>query len=173
VLGNLLGGIAVVETVFTIPGLGRLLVDSIFGRDYPVIQGCLLFIAFVYVLVNLVVDLSIRSSTRGSPPNETMKRRRTQRAGRRPHHGLVMAAALLGASGRRTIRWRWTSRPASSPRRRHWLGTDEFGRDVLSRLMAGAATSVWISLLAVGFAVVLGHRARRAHGLSARRSTAS
>jgi peptide/nickel transport system permease protein len=57
VLGNLLGGIAVVETVFTIPGLGRLLVDSIFGRDYPVIQGCLLFIAFVYVLVNLVVDL--------------------------------------------------------------------------------------------------------------------
>lgn len=57
VLGNLLGGIAVVETVFTIPGLGRLLVDAIFGRDYPVIQGCLLFIAFVYVLVNLVVDL--------------------------------------------------------------------------------------------------------------------
>ncbi|MBN8755597.1 MULTISPECIES: ABC transporter permease [unclassified Variovorax] len=57
VLGNLLGGIAVVETVFTIPGLGRLLVDSIFGRDYPVIQGCLLFVAFVYVLINLVVDL--------------------------------------------------------------------------------------------------------------------
>ena len=57
VLGNLLGGIAVVETVFTIPGLGRLLVDSIFARDYPVIQGCLLFIAFIYVLVNLIVDL--------------------------------------------------------------------------------------------------------------------
>ncbi|WP_372400479.1 ABC transporter permease [Azospirillum sp. HJ39] len=57
VLGNLLGGIAVVETVFTIPGLGRLLVDAIFARDYPVIQGCLLFVAFVYVMVNLVVDL--------------------------------------------------------------------------------------------------------------------
>jgi peptide/nickel transport system permease protein len=57
VLGNLLGGIAVVETVFTIPGLGRLLVDSIFARDYPVIQGCLMFIATVYVLVNLAVDL--------------------------------------------------------------------------------------------------------------------
>jgi peptide/nickel transport system permease protein len=57
VLGNLLGGIAVVETVFTIPGLGRLLVDSIFARDYPVIQGCLLFVAFVYVVVNLIVDL--------------------------------------------------------------------------------------------------------------------
>jgi peptide/nickel transport system permease protein len=57
VLGNLLGGIAVVETVFTIPGLGRLLVDSIFARDYPVIQGCLLFVAITYVLVNLIVDL--------------------------------------------------------------------------------------------------------------------
>jgi peptide/nickel transport system permease protein len=39
---QLLGGIAVVETVFTIPGLGRLLVDAIFARDYPVIQGCML-----------------------------------------------------------------------------------------------------------------------------------
>lgn len=57
VLGNLLGGIAVLETVFTLPGLGRLLVDAIFARDYPVVQGCLLFTAAIYVLVNLVVDL--------------------------------------------------------------------------------------------------------------------
>lgn len=57
VLGNLLGGVAVVETVFTIPGLGRLLVDAIFARDYPVIQGCLLFTAAIYVVVNLVFDL--------------------------------------------------------------------------------------------------------------------
>ena len=57
VLGNLLGGIAVLETVFTLPGLGRLLVDAIFARDYPVVQGCLLFTAIIYVLVNLVIDL--------------------------------------------------------------------------------------------------------------------
>ncbi|HEX2889821.1 ABC transporter permease [Vineibacter terrae] len=57
ILGHLLGGIAVLETVFTLPGLGRLLVDSIFARDYPVVQGCLLFTALIYVLVNLVVDL--------------------------------------------------------------------------------------------------------------------
>jgi len=57
ILGNLLGGIAVIETVFTIPGLGRLMVDSIFARDYPVIQGCLLIVALSYVLVNLIVDL--------------------------------------------------------------------------------------------------------------------
>lgn len=57
VLGNLLGGIAVLETVFTLPGLGRLLVDAIFARDYPVVQGVLLFTAAIYVVVNLVIDL--------------------------------------------------------------------------------------------------------------------
>lgn len=57
ILGNLLGGIAVLETVFTLPGIGRLMVDAIYARDYPVLQGCLLFVTFIYVLVNLVVDL--------------------------------------------------------------------------------------------------------------------
>lgn len=57
VLGHLLGGAAVLETVFTLPGLGRLLVDAILARDYPVVQGVLLFTAVLYVLVNLVVDL--------------------------------------------------------------------------------------------------------------------
>jgi peptide/nickel transport system permease protein len=56
-LGHLLGGIAVIETVFTLPGLGRLMVDSILARDYPVVQGCLLFTATIYILVNLAVDL--------------------------------------------------------------------------------------------------------------------
>jgi len=57
VLGHLLGGIAVLETVFTLPGLGRLLVEAIFARDYPVVQGCLLFGASSYILINLLVDL--------------------------------------------------------------------------------------------------------------------
>jgi peptide/nickel transport system permease protein len=58
VLGNLLGGIAVIETVFTLPGLGRLLVDAIFARDYAVVQGVMLFVAVIYVVVNLLVDLA-------------------------------------------------------------------------------------------------------------------
>jgi peptide/nickel transport system permease protein len=57
VLGHLLGGIAVLETVFTLPGLGRLLVESIFARDYPIVQGCLIFGATTYILINLIVDL--------------------------------------------------------------------------------------------------------------------
>lgn len=57
VLGHLLGGAAVIETVFTLPGLGRLLVDAIFQRDYAVVQGCMLFVALAYVVANLLVDL--------------------------------------------------------------------------------------------------------------------
>ena len=57
VLGGLLGGAVVVETVFSLPGVGRLLVDSIFARDYPVVQGALLMVTALYVAVNLVVDL--------------------------------------------------------------------------------------------------------------------
>jgi peptide/nickel transport system permease protein len=57
ILGQLLGGAAVIETVFTLPGVGRLLVESILQRDYPVVQGCLLLVAAIYVVVNLVTDL--------------------------------------------------------------------------------------------------------------------
>jgi peptide/nickel transport system permease protein len=56
-LGHLLGGAAVTETVFTLPGLGRLMVNAVLARDYPVIQGCLLFTATIYVVVNLVIEL--------------------------------------------------------------------------------------------------------------------
>ncbi len=53
----LIGGAVVTESVFAIPGLGRLTVDAILRRDYPVIQGVVLMFSFVYVLVNLGVDL--------------------------------------------------------------------------------------------------------------------
>jgi peptide/nickel transport system permease protein len=53
----LIGGAVVTESVFAIPGLGRLTVDAILRRDYPVIQGVVLLFSFVYVLVNLAVDL--------------------------------------------------------------------------------------------------------------------
>jgi peptide/nickel transport system permease protein len=53
----LIGGAVVTESVFAIPGLGRLTVDAILRRDYPVIQGIVLLFSFVYVLVNLVIDV--------------------------------------------------------------------------------------------------------------------
>ncbi|MDQ3781172.1 MAG: ABC transporter permease [Chloroflexota bacterium] len=57
-VGNLLGGAVIVETIFGWPGIGRLLVDAIFHRDYPLVQAAILFITAGFVLVNLLVDLS-------------------------------------------------------------------------------------------------------------------
>ncbi|MCL0060585.1 ABC transporter permease [Dehalococcoidia bacterium] len=54
----LLEGAVIVEVIFAWPGIGRLLVDSIFARDFVLIQGCILFIAAMFVLVNLLVDIS-------------------------------------------------------------------------------------------------------------------
>lgn len=56
-IGGLLSGSVLTETVFSIPGMGRLLVDSIAFRDYPAVQGLLMLFALQYVLINLVVDL--------------------------------------------------------------------------------------------------------------------
>jgi nickel ABC transporter permease subunit NikB len=56
--GGLLGGTVIVETIFAWPGIGKFVVDSIFYRDYPVIQGFVLFMGTVFILVNLVVDLT-------------------------------------------------------------------------------------------------------------------
>jgi peptide/nickel transport system permease protein len=54
----LIGGVVVTESVYAIPGLGRLTVDAVLARDFPTIQGLILFFSLVYVLVNLLVDLS-------------------------------------------------------------------------------------------------------------------
>ena len=56
-IGILLGGSAVIETVFVLPGVGQLVVRSLYNRDLPVIQGLILYVAVVYVLVNLLVDV--------------------------------------------------------------------------------------------------------------------
>ena len=56
-IGSLMGGTVVIEQIFSIPGLGQLTLTGITQRDFPVVQGCVLFIAFVYVIVNLLVDI--------------------------------------------------------------------------------------------------------------------
>lgn len=58
-IGSLLTGAVVTETIFSWPGIGRLLIQSIQRRDYTVVQGCVLFIAFVYSVVNALVDLLV------------------------------------------------------------------------------------------------------------------
>jgi peptide/nickel transport system permease protein len=55
--GQLLGGVVITETVFSWPGIGKLTVDAIFARDYPVVQGAVLLTAVLFVLINLVTDI--------------------------------------------------------------------------------------------------------------------
>jgi peptide/nickel transport system permease protein len=57
-LGALLGGTVVIEVIFGLPGVGRLVIDAISARDYPMLQGTVLFIAIMFALVNLAVDLT-------------------------------------------------------------------------------------------------------------------
>lgn len=57
-VGALMGGVVITETVFAWPGVGRLLVDSILRKDFPVVQACVLFVAVSYILVNLLVDVA-------------------------------------------------------------------------------------------------------------------
>jgi peptide/nickel transport system permease protein len=54
----LIGGVVVTESVFSIPGLGTLTIDAVLARDFPVIQGVILFFSFLYVFINLLVDIS-------------------------------------------------------------------------------------------------------------------
>lgn len=56
-LGILIGGVVIIEDIFSIPGMGDLLVTSIFNKDYPVVQGCILIMAFLVIVVNLGVDV--------------------------------------------------------------------------------------------------------------------
>ncbi|MET0437981.1 MAG: ABC transporter permease [Devosia sp.] len=56
-LGGLLGGTVVMETIFTLPGIGRYLVDAIYHRDYPVVQTIILLMGVLYVVLNLIVDI--------------------------------------------------------------------------------------------------------------------
>lgn len=56
-IGALLSGAIITENVFSWPGIGTLLINAIESRDYPLIQGCVLFITLSYVLVNLLIDL--------------------------------------------------------------------------------------------------------------------
>lgn len=56
--GTLLGGAVVTETIFAWPGIGRLMIQAVNNRDFPLVQACVLVISFIFVLVNFIVDIS-------------------------------------------------------------------------------------------------------------------
>ncbi len=60
-LGELLSGAVLTEQIFTIPGFGKLIVDAVFNRDYAVVQGVVLVTATIYITLNLLADVALRS----------------------------------------------------------------------------------------------------------------
>ena len=181
--GFLLGGSIVVEKVFNWPGLGRLLVDAVDMRDYPVIQALVLLFSLEFILINLVVDVLygrhqpddpvplMRSPLRPSP----QVRDRTRA------HAMVGVLAQVpapeGRAGRRRIRrCCWSSSPIAAPwivpydaenyfdydalnaapSLAHWFGVDSLGRDIFSRILMGARISLAAGFLSVAVGAIVG-----------------
>ena len=171
----LLSGSVVIETVFSVPGIGSLLGTAILRRDYPVIQGGLLLSATTLLLLNLLVDLLYayfdpRVRYDVAAERRRRSRRRRWRAGSgaladAPAPACATAAFMIGSvlfgfvarAGAARRRDRAADPARISIRNRfkppsfeHPLGTDNLGRSQLSRVVYGARLS-----LAIGFAVVV------------------
>ncbi|OPY26322.1 MAG: dipeptide transporter permease DppB [Methanocella sp. PtaU1.Bin125] len=56
--GYLLNGSVIVESIFGWPGIGSLFLSSVLAKDYPMVQGCIIFVALIYLLINFIVDIS-------------------------------------------------------------------------------------------------------------------
>jgi len=98
-LGQLLGGAVITETVFSLPGIGQLVITAIKNRDYPMVQGVIMFIAMTYVCVNLLVDILYGWLDRESSMHRMAMAGSTEtvpaQAGRRSDHARYYLRAVL------------------------------------------------------------------------------
>ncbi len=151
--GSLLAGSLITETIFSWPGIGRLTVQAIQTRDYPLVQGCVLVIAVSYILVNFITDICLqtRRSTShlwrvkvGFMPARRfcccLPPRRFSRPRSRPiiRYGQNLDKDLIARSSE------------------HWLGTDKLGRDILSRIIYGGRISLLVGITTVALSLAIG-----------------
>ena len=189
-MGALMGGAVVTEQIFVVPGFGRLIVEAVFTRDYPLVQGVVLITASAYVLINLLVDVSysllnprirVKGSAGESDGGRPWRRRRREAtpaerdaragspaaggarcAGRPRSSGavvvLLFALMALAAPWLATgdpMRTNW-SQIRKAPTLAHPFGTDDLGRDVFSRVVWGARTSMQAGVLSILLAIAVG-----------------
>ncbi len=163
-LGTLLGGIVVVEVVFSWPGIGRLALDAVERRDYPVLQGAVLLDRLLFLLINLIVDLLYAQArpedlgaderplaATGRPRRRRSRWRETLAVlvqNRLAAFGLVVLVLLVLVAvfgdvlARYGINEQSIANRFAPPSPEHWFGTDEFGRDIYSRVVIGARVSL-------------------------------
>ena len=145
-LGLLLGGTVVTETVFSWPGVGRLIVQSVSQRDYPVIIAGVFVVCLIFVLVNLVVDM-LYAMARSAREAVMSRAHRAITTLDRPRSArrcvVLLARGRAAAAGLRSLhpgsRRRACCRRSSGSMdgRLSVFGTDDLGRDVLSRMALG------------------------------------
>jgi ABC-type dipeptide/oligopeptide/nickel transport system permease component len=182
--GILLGGAVITETIFAWPGVGRLAVDAIFSRDYPLVQAIVAMLATLFVLINLAMDLVYtyldprivfvgasreRSREPGGRGRSSPRRHARPPSGELPRrvrdHG-ASAHGRRGAGGPQIAPWdpgrqmlvKRLRPPAWQARglREHPLGTDHLGRDILSRILYGGRISLGVGLSAVTLSCLIG-----------------
>src|SRR4029077_15029691 len=153
--GGVLTGAVITETIFAWPGVGRLLIQSIGFRDYPLVQGCILLIAVTYVSMNLLTDLAYgfldpRTRYHGELPGMRL----------RIGAVIVLVAALASIAGPALTPFSPATQDLAlrleGPTRAHPFGLDELGRDVLSRILAGARISFLVGLIVVSISASVG-----------------
>jgi len=140
----LLGRTVIIEAVFTLPGLGTSTLKAINLRDYPQIQGNLLFIAFMFLIINIVVDIA--------PLGRAVRLLR-----RKPLGALslvliaftVAVAILAPAVAPHSPHESFQGHRLEYPSSQFLMGTDQFARDILSRVIYGAQVSLLVGLASV------------------------
>jgi peptide/nickel transport system permease protein len=161
--GYMLGGAIVVETIFTLPGVGRMTLDAVLERNYPVVQGTLLVIGAMFMLVNLVTDIlygvidpRVRSRDARGPARRWAGPQGVALAGLCLVGALVLARsapprscpAVPPRSPRTTP---CAARPLAEP-----FGMDDLGRSVLSRVVHAYRVSLGVAVGSVALALLIG-----------------
>ena len=149
--GAVLTGTIITETIFAWPGVGRLLIQAINFRDYPLVQGCILFISFTYVDDEPADRPDLRLARSADPASMMIRARHRDR--RRSPSGAALAGPVL--TPYRPVRA--GARPAPrAPSLAHPFGLDELGRDILSRIVSGARISLLVGLAVVSVSSIVG-----------------